>query len=69
MVSEDGYAGRGFYYWPHWDFTTEFIQEVDRRVQASNRLARGTANSNIPEPELIIMATCDMLEITNPFSG
>ena len=52
------------------------MEEIQRRVQASSVVIKenpdspGTylADNKVPEPEIMILAVCEMLEINDPFS-
>lgn len=61
--------------WPHWEYSEDMMEEIKRRELYSvfdiKTDANGNvlADNNVPEPEMLVLAVCEMLEITDPFSG
>ena len=61
--------------WPHWEYSDELMAEIKRREEysifdiQSDSEGRIKSDNKVPEPELLILAVCEMLEITDPFSG
>lgn len=60
--------------WNDWQYTSDLMEEIQRRVQASSVIVQKDSNGNfmadnkVPEPEIMMMAVCEMLEINDPFS-
>jgi hypothetical protein len=61
--------------WPHWEFSEDLMVEIKRRELYSvfdiktDVNGNVLADNNVPEPEMLVLAVCEMLEITDPFSG
>ena len=60
--------------WNDWSYTSDLMEEIQRRVQASSVIIKKDSDGNfmadnkVPEPEIMMMAVCEMLEINDPFS-